>query len=156
MRESTIEIRIPPMTAIARGWSICEPAPSPRESGSMPAMVARAVIRMGRKRRRPACTTAASASSPTARKRCAASSRRMPFLATMPTTMMSPMNDAMLKVVFVMSSAKKTPETESNAEASMDKGAENVRNSKSRTMKTRTMASSSTSKRSRNEFCCCS
>ena len=27
MSDSTIEIRIPPMTAMASGWSICDPAP---------------------------------------------------------------------------------------------------------------------------------
>ena len=30
MSDSTIEIRMPPMTAIASGWSICDPAPDQR------------------------------------------------------------------------------------------------------------------------------
>ena len=46
-----METRIPPITAMASGCSICEPAPSAKASGNMPATVARAVIKMGRKRR---------------------------------------------------------------------------------------------------------
>ena len=59
----------------------------------------------------------------------------MPFLATMPITMISPMNDAMLKSVRVMSSARKTPEVDRMAEARIESGAANVRNSNSSTMK---------------------
>ena len=44
MSESTIEMRIPPMTAMASGCSICEPAPIASASGSMPATAAIAVI----------------------------------------------------------------------------------------------------------------
>jgi len=52
--DKTIETRIPPITAIASGCSICDPAPSAKASGSIPATAARAVITIGRNRRRPA------------------------------------------------------------------------------------------------------
>ena len=41
----------------------------------------------------------------------------MPFLATMPITMIRPMNEEMLNVVPVTSSARNTPEVESSADA---------------------------------------
>ena len=66
----------------------------------------------------------------------------------MPMTMMSPMNDAMLNVVRVMSSARKTPEVDSIAEARIASGAASVRNSNSSTRNTSTTASISTSIRS--------
>ena len=40
----------------------------------------------------------------------------MPFLATMPITMIRPMKEEMLKVVLVMRSATNTPDVESSAE----------------------------------------
>src|SRR5213595_2188445 len=60
-RDSTIEINIPPITAMASGCSICEPAPQAKAKGSMPAMVASAVMTIGRNRRRLACSIASSA-----------------------------------------------------------------------------------------------
>src|ERR1019366_8901726 len=51
MRLRTIEMVRPPMTAIASGCSICEPAPSAKASGNMPQTAARAVMTMGRRRR---------------------------------------------------------------------------------------------------------
>ena len=47
MSDKTIDATIPPMTAIASGCSICEPAPMASDSGIIPAMVASAVIRIG-------------------------------------------------------------------------------------------------------------
>jgi len=75
-------------------------------------------------------------------------------LATIPITMISPMNDETLKSVRVMSSAKNTPDVESTAEDRIASGAENDRNSNSRTIKIRTSASRRTVTRSRNDFCC--
>ena len=72
----------------------------------------------------------------------------MPFLATMPTTMISPMNEEMLNVVRVISSARNTPEVERTADERIAMGAEKVRNSKSSTRKIRTRASKSTITRS--------
>jgi len=55
------------MTAIASGCSICDPEPIPSASGIIPAMVAIAVIRMGRSRRSPARTIACHGDEPSAR-----------------------------------------------------------------------------------------
>ena len=68
----------------------------------------------------------------------------MPFLATMPITMIIPMNDEMLKVVRVTSKAIKTPEVESKAEERMATGAANVPNSNSSTMNSSRIARIST------------
>ena len=78
----------------------------------------------------------------------------MPFFATMPITMISPMNEETLKVVRVISSARNTPEVESTAEERIASGAENDRNSNSSTRKISTSASNSTTTRSWNDFCC--
>ena len=69
MSESTIDASNPPMTAIARGCSICDPAPMASDNGIIPAMVASAVIKIGRKRRSPAWIMASRAEYPSARKR---------------------------------------------------------------------------------------
>ena len=65
----------------------------------------------------------------------------MPFFATMPITMISPMKDETLNVVRVISSARNTPEVERTADERIASGAENVRNSKSSTRKISTSAS---------------
>ena len=78
----------------------------------------------------------------------------MPFLATIPTTMMRPMKDETLNSVFVIKSAKNTPEVESTAEDRIAIGALKERNSNNSTRKIKTMASTSTVTRSRNDLCC--
>src|SRR6266850_2367265 len=72
---------------------------------------------------------ASSGEKPSSRKWCSASRRRMPFFATMPITMIIPIKEATLNVVRVTRSASKPPKVESNADARMAAGAENVRNS---------------------------
>ena len=57
----------------------------------------------------------------------------MPFLATMPMTMISPMKEATLKVVPVMRRAKMTPAVERTEETRTAMGAEKLRNSARRT-----------------------
>ena len=80
----------------------------------------------------------------------------MPFLATMPITMMRPMNEATLNVVCVTSSARITPEMDSTDEVRMAIGAGKLRNSVSSTPKTSASASISTRSRSWKDFCCSS
>ncbi len=80
----------------------------------------------------------------------------MPFLATMPITMIRPMNDERLNVVPVTSSARNTPEVESSAEESTATGAAKLPNSNSSTINTSTMASTSTMAKSLNDLCCSS
>ena len=50
----------------------------------------------------------------------------MPFLATMPMTMINPMNDERLNVVRVISKARKTPDVDSSADAITAIGAANA------------------------------
>ena len=64
--DRTIETRIPPITAMASGCSICEPAPNAKARGSMPAMVAMAVITIGLNLLRPAWIMASSGEYPQA------------------------------------------------------------------------------------------
>ena len=78
----------------------------------------------------------------------------MPFLATMPITMIIPMNEEMLKVVRVINKAIKTPEVDSNADERIAMGAPKLPNSKSRTMNRSRTARMSTITRSWNERCC--
>src|SRR6266852_1140444 len=92
----------------------------------MPAMVATAVMAMGRRRRRPARIMESSADKPSSRKRCSASRSKIPFLATMPMIMIMPMKDATLNVVRVINKAKKPPDVESSAEARIAAGVEIV------------------------------
>ena len=144
----------PPITAIASGCSICEPEPSAKASGNMPQIAAIAVITMGRSRRCAACSIASRGAVPSARYFSSASSSRMPFFATMPMIMISPMNDATLKSVPVISSAKTTPEMESTDEVRIAIGAAKLRNSASSTPKTSASASSSTRSSSWKDCCC--
>ena len=46
--DKATETRMPPVTAMANGCSICEPEPSASASGSMPHIAATAVITIGR------------------------------------------------------------------------------------------------------------
>jgi len=69
IEDKTMDAAIPPITAMARGCNICDPAPNASDSGIMPATVASAVIRMGRRRRSPASIMASSTGIPSARKR---------------------------------------------------------------------------------------
>ena len=91
------------MTAIASGCSICEPAPSAKASGSIPADRSQRSHQDGPQpalRRMQHCLAG--------RRRLphdsvsSASSSRMPFFATMPMTMIRPIKLATLKVVPVI------------------------------------------------------
>ena len=75
-------------------------------------------------------------------------------MATIPITMIRPMNEETLKSVRVINKAKNTPEVERTAEERIATGAENDRNSNSSTMKISTRASNRTITRSWNDFCC--
>ena len=60
----------------------------------------------------------------------------MPFFATMPITMIRPMNDATLKVVRVTSSARNTPTVESSAEDRIAIGAAKARETRTAARRT--------------------
>ena len=72
----------------------------------------------------------------------------MPFFATMPITMITPMKDEMLKVVPVTNSARRTADVDNNAEVRIARGAANVRNSNRGKTNTSTTARARTNRRS--------
>src|SRR5215472_991667 len=78
----------------------------------------------------------------------------MPFFATMPTTMIKPMNDERLNEVWVSRRAKNTPQLDSSAEDSTAVGAPKLPNSNNSTINTSTTAKASTNSNSLNEVCC--
>ena len=78
-------------------------------TGSMPAISAKVVIRIGRSRRWPAAISASSRVMPLASRLRAASSSRIAFFATSPCSMMMPMKLIRFSVLCVTSSASTTP-----------------------------------------------
>src|SRR5713226_7746496 len=97
MSVKNVETRRPPITAIASGWFASVPTPSARAIGRSPTTVARTVMRMGRRRMRPARGTATRSGSPWRRRSLMYSTRSTPFETTMPTIMMIPMKDVVDK-----------------------------------------------------------
>src|SRR4030088_490130 len=57
---------MPPNTVVPMDWRLAAPAPVANISGTTPRMKAKAVIRMGRRRRRPASIAASMMSRPSA------------------------------------------------------------------------------------------
>jgi hypothetical protein len=95
----------------------------PIATGNMPATSAKVVIRMGRKRLRPACIKASSRSTPSRSSWRVASSSRMAFLATRPISMMTPIRLIRLSVPPVISSASTTPISDSGSDSITPSGA---------------------------------
>ena len=151
-----MDISSPPITAIASGCSICDPAPSAKASGNMPQMAADC----GHHDRPqpPLCRV----------QHCLARRRALGAIVLVRIQQ----QDAVLghdaddhdeaherrhvEVVRVISSAKITPEMESTDEVRIAIGAAKLRNSASSTPKTSASASSSTRSSSWNDFCCSS
>ena len=144
------------MTQIAIGCSSSEPDPSANASGSMPSIAASDVISTGRKRRLPDRIRASCRESPEARCSSTASSIRMPFFATMPTTMIIPIIETTFNVERVTNSPASTPTKASTAPATIAMGCANERNSIKSTRNTRVIASPSDCSSSRKLACCCS
>ena len=96
-----VELESPPITARAIGACVSPPSPKPSASGNSPSTVVSVVMRIGRKRRVPASRIARSSGSPSRRSRLAVSTSRIALFTTIPASMMQPMKDCMLKVVFV-------------------------------------------------------
>ena len=72
------------MMTTAMGWSRSAPCPTARAVVNRPRMVVRAVIRMGRIRRRPVSTMASRFSIPSRRSWLTESTKTMPLLTTTP------------------------------------------------------------------------
>jgi hypothetical protein len=88
----------PPTTARPSGAVWSPPSPRPTAIGTMPATIARLVIRIGRTRPLAPSTPASSAGTPPARALSAKVTRRMAFAVATPTAMIAPMNDCKLSV----------------------------------------------------------
>ena len=97
-------------------------------TGSMPAIKAKVVMMMGRKRLRPAAMRASSRSMPLASEARAASSNKMAFLATKPMSMITPMRLMRFNVPPVKSKANTTPMSDKGKENMTAKGAVNEPN----------------------------
>ena len=92
MSVSMVEVMSPPTTARAMGARISAPAPRARNRGSMPPIMAKLVMRMGRSRTVPARMMAWRREMPSSRSRCRAwSTSRIAFLVTSPMSRIMPM-----------------------------------------------------------------
>ena len=80
----------PPITVIAIGARSSAPSPMPIAIGTRPRMVVSFVIRIGRRRARPAATIASTLSSPRSRAWFTASISTIDWLTTMPASMIRP------------------------------------------------------------------
>ncbi len=87
---NTVEMAIPPTTAVPSDSRLAEPAPLAKTSGRRPAMNAIDVMRIGRNRVFAADTTASLADLPVARCCFANSTIRMAFFAASPMSITYP------------------------------------------------------------------
>ena len=95
--------------ARAMGAYCSEPVPNLSAMGIMPIMVAKDVIRIGRKRTRQAVMTASTNGRPCSSRRWAKSTIRILLEFAMPTSMSTPIKDITFIVVLVNSSVSSTP-----------------------------------------------
>ena len=110
-RVASVAAASPPMTARPSGATCWPPSPSASAIGTMPAIMAQLVIKIGRSRARPASTPASPAAAPSVRCRSANVTSRIALATATPMAMIAPMNDWMLSVVRVASSISATPAT---------------------------------------------
>ncbi len=116
------------MTARPSGARKSAPSPTPSATGIIPAISANVVIRIGRRRTRPASMIAARRGIPCSCPHFAKSISRIAFLATMPIRRITPIIDIMFSVSFVMMSASTTPMSDSGSEMRMATGSRNEPN----------------------------
>src|SRR6266576_687223 len=81
---SAVEKKTPPTIAYPSGFRAAEPAPTPQATGTAPMIVATDVMRIGRRRMRPASRTAATVSKPFSLSWFVYSTSRIEFLQTSP------------------------------------------------------------------------
>ena len=106
---ATVATTSPPITARPRGAFCSPPSPSPSAIGNMPIIIARAVIKTGRKRLVPASHADASGSIPCWRLLRAKLTTSTEFEVATPRLMIAPINAGTLKVVRERYSAQITP-----------------------------------------------
>src|SRR5579859_3927724 len=100
----------PPMTARASGAFCSPPSPMPSAIGSMPMIIAHAVMIMGRSRVKPAVTAASRGATPLARSSLAKVTSRIELAVATPIDMIAPIRLGTLKVVCVRKSAHTIPQ----------------------------------------------
>src|SRR5262245_61431700 len=98
-RVAIVAVINPPMTARPSGAFCSPPSPSPSAIGTMPMIIASAVIRTGRNRVKPASTAAAMASPRSASRSLAKAITRMLFAVPTPMHMIAPISAGTLSVV---------------------------------------------------------
>src|SRR5262249_50797392 len=106
---ATVANTRPPITARPRGAFCSPPSPRPSAIGSMPMIIASAVINTGRMRVAPPSSAAASGSAPSARRWRAKAMSRMLFAVATPIIIIAPVSDGTLSVVPVMKSIHAMP-----------------------------------------------
>ena len=105
----TVAPNSPPMTARPSGAFCSPPSPRLRAIGSMPSIMADAVIRTGRIRAYPADSIASRASGTAVRSSFANVTSRMLFAVATPIDMMEPISDGTLNVVSVTNNVHRMP-----------------------------------------------
>ena len=97
------------MTARPSGAFCSEPSPSASAIGSIPRIIASAVMMIGRKRTWPASIAASTGPIPSSRISLAKVMSRLPLATPTPTAMIAPISDSTLIVVPVSTSIQSTP-----------------------------------------------
>ena len=106
---ATVAKKRPPITARPSGAFCSPPSPRPIAIGTMPIIIARAVINTGRMRTKPAWTAAFFAFSPSRICSRANDTSKMLFAVATPMHMIAPVSDGTLSVVRVRSSIHRIP-----------------------------------------------
>ena len=112
----------PPITARPSGAFCSPPSPSPSDMGSMPMIMASAVIRTGRSRVYPAESAASMADFPSRRSSLAKVTMRMLFAVPTPIAMIAPMSEGTFSVVPHASSIQMMPHIAPGSAMMMMKG----------------------------------
>src|SRR3989442_1398133 len=121
-RVATVAHRRPPMTARPSGAFCSPPSPNPSAMGTMPVIMASAVIRTGRNRVKPASTAAVVASPCSPSRPLAKDPRRMLFAVATPMLMMAPIRAGTLSVVSVRNRQMTIPARAAGSAVMMMKG----------------------------------
>ena len=99
----------PPITALPRGAFCSPPSPRPSAIGSMPRIIAVAVMITGRRRVRPALSTACAESAPSRSRSMAKVTTRMLFAVATPMLISVPISAGTLSVVPVRNNPQTMP-----------------------------------------------
>src|SRR2546430_12357191 len=112
----------PPDTARASGAFCSPPSPRPNAIGSIPMIMASAVMQTGRSRTEPALRAASKAESPARRWSSAKVMSRTLFAVATPKAMMLPINDGTLNVVWVTNSIHTMPHSAPGSAITITRG----------------------------------